>query len=210
MYLNARPEKGIAPGFLMKNEMKRLLTAFALLVCTAAFSQSGGSGFGLKAGINFNTNGKLKIDEVPEISPDTGVGYHIGVWGRIGGVAYMRPELVYTEINSDYDGESFKMRKLDLPVLFGHRFLGIFHGYIGPSFQYVLNTDLGDIDISDVEKEFSMGLQIGGGVNFGRIGIDIRYERGLSPNYLDIDEIEGVRLDTRPTQIILGISFKLI
>lgn len=175
----------------------------------SAFAQAGGSGFGFRAGINFNSNGELKIDEVPEISPDTGVGYHFGIWGRIGGVAYMRPELLYTEINSDYDGDTFKMRKLDLPVLFGHRFLGIFHGFIGPSFQYVLNTDLEDIDISDVENEFSVGLQIGGGVNLGKFGIDIRYERGLSPNYLDIEEIEGVRLDSRPSQIIFGLSYKI-
>jgi hypothetical protein len=179
-----------------------------MILSLASYGQAGGSGFGLKAGINFNTNGDLKIDEVPEISPDTGVGFHVGVWGRIGGVAYMRPELIYTEINSDYDGEKFKMRKLDLPVLFGHRFLGIFHGFIGPAFQYVLNTDLEDIDISDVENEFSVGLQIGGGVNFGKIGIDLRYERGLSPNYLEINEIEGIRLDTRPTQFILGLSYK--
>ncbi|MEJ2162657.1 MAG: porin family protein [Robiginitalea sp.] len=190
--------------------MKNFLSTLLLFVSVAALAQGGGSGFGLKAGINFNTSGELKIDELPDISPDTGVGYHVGVWGRIGSTAYMRPELVYTEINSDYDGESFKMQKLDLPVLFGHKFLGIFHGYIGPAFQYVLSTDLADIDISDVENEFSVGLQIGGGVNFGNLGIDIRYERGLSPNYLDISEVEGIRLDTRPSQIILGLSYKLL
>ena len=191
--------------------MKKVLLTVALVtgLATFAFAQSGGSGFGLKGGINFNSNGELKIDELPDISPDTGVGFHVGVWGRLGGVAYVRPELVYTEINSDYDGDSFKMRKLDLPVLFGHRFLKLFHGFIGPSFQYVLNTRLEDIDISDVENEFSVGFQIGGGLNLGNLGIDIRYERGLSPNYLDIQEVEGVRLDTRPTQIILGLSYKL-
>lgn len=190
--------------------MKRtlLLSALFLVFSLASYGQAGGSGFGLKAGMNFNTNGDLKFDELPDVNPDTGVGFHVGVWGRIGGVAYMRPELVYTEISSDYDGETFKMRKLDLPVLFGHRFLGIFHGFIGPAFQYVLNTDLENIDIGDVENNFTVGLQIGGGVNLGKIGIDIRYERGLSPNYLEIQEIEGVRLDTRPTQFILGLSYK--
>ncbi|MEJ2585710.1 MAG: porin family protein, partial [Robiginitalea sp.] len=171
--------------------MKRTLFIPALLMLFSliSYGQAGGSGFGLKAGINFNSNGDLKINEVPEINPDAGVGFHVGVWGRLGGVAYVRPELVYTEINSEYEGENFdmrklKMRKLDLPVLFGHRFLGIFHGFIGPAFQYILNTDLEDLNISDVEKEFSVGLHIGGGVNLGKIGIDIRYERGLSPNYL--------------------------
>ena len=175
----------------------------------ASYAQGGGSGFGLKAGVNFNTNGDLKINEVPEINPDTGVGFHVGVWGRIGGVAYVRPELVYTEVSSDYDGETFKMRKLDLPILLGHRFLGIFHGYIGPAFQFILDTGLEDINLGDIEKETTLGFQIGGGVNLGKIGIDLRYERGLSPNYIDIigGEIEGIRLDTRPSQIILGLSY---
>ncbi|MGB5405050.1 MAG: outer membrane beta-barrel protein, partial [Robiginitalea sp.] len=116
---------------------------------------------------------------------------------------------VYTQVNSSYDGEDFKMQKLDLPVLFGHRFLKLFHGFVGPSFQYVLKTDLQDIDISDVENEFTVGFQIGGGLNLGKIGIDLRFERGFSPNYVDIlGEVEGVRLDTRPTQWILGVSYK--
>ena len=161
--------------------------------------------------MNFNTNGDLKFNELPDISPDTGVGFHVGVWGRIGGVAYMRPELVYTEISSDYDGETFKMRKLDLPVLFGHRFLGIFHGYIGPALQFILDTGLEDLSLGDIEKETTLGFQIGGGVNLGKLGIDLRYERGLSPNYIDIigGEVGGIRLDTRPSQLILGLSFKL-
>ena len=191
--------------------MKRtiILSALLLLFSLATYAQGGGSGFGLKAGMNFNTNGDLKFDELPDISPDTGVGFHVGVWGRIGGVAYVRPELVYTEVSSDYDGETFKMRKLDLPILFGHRFLGIFHGYIGPAFQFILDTGLEDITLGDIEKETTLGFQIGGGVNFGKIGIDLRYERGLSPNYIDIigGEIEGIRLDTRPSQIILGLSY---
>ncbi len=181
-----------------------------MLFSLATYAQAGGSGFGLKAGVNFNTNGDLKINEVPEINPDAGVGFHVGVWGRLGGVAYVRPELVYTEISSDYDGETFKMRKLDLPILFGHRFLGIFHGYIGPAFQFILDTGLEDISLGDIEKETTLGFQIGGGVNFGKIGIDLRYERGLSPNYIDIlgGDIEGIRLDTRPSQIILGLAYK--
>jgi hypothetical protein len=88
--------------------------------------------------------------------------------------------------------------------------LKIFHGFIGPAFQYVLKTDLQDVDLGDVENEFSVGFQIGGGLNLGKIGIDLRWERGLSPNYADIigEEIAGIRLDTRPTQLILGLSFK--
>lgn len=188
--------------------MKRVFFSALLLFGMATYAQSGGSGFGIRAGLNFNSNGDLKIDEAPDISSDTKVGYHIGVWGRIGGTAYMRPELIYTETSSSYEEETFKMRKLDLPVLFGHKFLGVFHGFIGPAFQYILNTDLGDIDISDVENDITVGLHIGGGVNLGKVGIDIRYETGLGSNFLEVTEVEGVRLDTRPNQFILGLSYK--
>ena len=190
--------------------MKNLLLAGFLLFGLISFAQSGGSGFGLKAGLNFSNTGDLKVDDLANISADTELGYHVGVWGRFGGRAYVRPELVFTQVNSDYAGESFKMQKLDLPVLFGHRFLKLFHGFIGPAFQYVLKTDLQDVDLGDVENEFTVGFQIGGGVNLGKIGIDLRYERGLSPNYVDLigGEIEDLRLDTRPTQLILGLSYK--
>jgi len=190
--------------------MKNLLFAGFLLISLISFAQSGGSGFGLKAGLNFSNTGDLKINEIADLSADGNVGYHVGVWGRFGGGAYVRPELVFTQVNSDYAGDNFKMQKLDLPVLFGHRFLKLFHGFIGPAFQYVLKTDLQDVDLGDVENEFTVGFQIGGGLNLGKIGIDLRYERGLSPNYVDLigGEIEGLRLDTRPTQLILGLSYK--
>ena len=190
--------------------MKNLLFAGFLLIGLISFAQSGGSGFGLRAGLNYSNTGDIKANDLAEISADTKFGYHVGIWGRIGGRAYVRPELVFTQVNSDYSGENFKMQKLDLPVLFGHRFLKIFHGFIGPAFQYVLKTDLQDVDLGDVENEFSVGFQIGGGLNLGKIGIDLRWERGLSPNYADIigGEIEGIRLDTRPTQLILGLSYK--
>lgn len=200
--------------------MKNLLLAGLLLVGIVSFAQSGGSGFGLKAGLNFGNTGSLQIDEFAVITgegenlslidPDGEVGYHFGVWGRFGGRAYLRPELVFTQLNSSYDGENFKMQKLDLPVLFGHRFLKLFHGFIGPAFQYVLKTDLKDVDLGDVENEFSVGFQIGGGVNLGKVGIDLRYERGFSPNFVEIvgGQIENVRLDTRPSQLILGLSYK--
>lgn len=190
--------------------MKNILITVLMLFGCIIYAQSGGSGFGLKAGLNFSGTGDLKFDDVVNISADSELGYHFGVWGRFGGRAYVRPELVYTQVTSSYGEDKFKMNKLDLPVLFGHRFLKLFHGFIGPSFQYVLKTDLENIDISDVENEFTVGLQIGGGVNLGKIGIDLRYERGLSPNYVDLvgEEIQGLRLDTRPTQLILGVSYK--
>ena len=59
--------------------------------------------------------------------------------------------------------------------------LGIGNIFAGPSFQYILSSDFGLNDLSEVSiSNFSLGIQLGGGVEFGRLGIDVRWERSLS------------------------------
>lgn len=188
--------------------MKNVFLAGFLFLGMLSYAQSGGSGFGIKAGLNYSNTGKLEIEDLANIDPDGNVGYHVGVWGRLGKTAYLRPELIYTQTSSDYDGQNFKMQKIDLPVLFGHRFLNIFHGFVGPAFQFVLDTDLKDIELSDVENNTTVGFQIGGGVNLGKLGIDLRYEGAFGSNFVTIiGEDQAARLDTRPSQLILALSF---
>ena len=137
------------------------------------------------------------------------MGYHVGVFGQLGDGFFLRPELIYTKTKSSYDGADFDMSKLDLPVLVGIRFLGIVKAFAGPDFQYILNTDFEDISLGDVENDFTVGLHIGAGVDLGNIGIDLRYERGLSSNEAEFVGLPGQRLDTRTSQFILGLSVKL-
>lgn len=189
--------------------MRRTLFTCLLALCSlAAFSQKR-SGFGIKAGLNFNSNGDYKFDMAPDLSSDTEIGYHLGVFGQLGNDFFLRPELIYTKTKSSYDGDDFDMSKLDLPVLVGIRFLGIARAFAGPDFQYILNTDFEGIDLGDTEKNFTVGLQIGVGADLGNIGIDLRYERGLSSNEAKIVGLPDRRLDTRPSQFILGLSAKL-
>ena len=70
------------------------------------------------------------------------------------------------------------------------------------------------ISINDVESDFTVGLHLGAGVNLGKIGIDLRYERGFSDNEArfintNITELGTSRVDTRPDQLILSLSLKL-
>ncbi len=52
---------------------------------------------------------------------------------------------------------------------------------VGPSFQYILDSDFDINDISNVDADgFTVGLQFGGGVEFGKLGIDVRWERAFS------------------------------
>ncbi|SHH03819.1 outer membrane beta-barrel protein [Flagellimonas flava] len=201
---------------------KTLFIAVLALMGTAAFGQSG-SGFGVKAGISYNKNGDLirTISNSAQNAVEGAegkTGYHFGFWGKLDfPKIYLRPELVYTKTKSTYDvdGDSndYDVSKLDLPVLLGYKLVGPLHIFAGPAFQYTLSNDLGDLEVEDVENDFTVGLNAGVGVNLGKLGLDVRYERGFSKNEAqiisnNITNIEG-RVDSRPSQVIFALSLKL-
>ena len=48
-------------------------------------------------------------------------------------------------------------------------------------FQYVLEQDFDVNDIPEVTGDgFTVGLQIGAGIELGKLGIDVRLERGFN------------------------------
>ncbi|EIJ39196.1 porin family protein [Galbibacter orientalis] len=192
--------------------MKKSILIICLLAGFTSFAQSE-SGFGLKGGLNFNSNGDASIgSDIGDIGSDSQVGFHVGAFGKLDfGTLYVRPELVYTNTNSDYDGDKFKMSKLDMPLLVGLNIVGPLHIFAGPSLQYILDTDLEGVTINDVENDFTVGLNMGVGVNLGeRLGVDLRYERGFSDNEAEFVGLSGTgRIDTRPSQLILSLSVKL-
>lgn len=191
-----------------------LIPLFSLLMVSGLNAQTA-SGFGFKGGLNYNANGKY-FESIGENAknPDRNIGYHLGIFGKVGNRVYFKPELVYTSTKSDYDNETFKMEKIDAPLLVGARILGPISVFGGPAFQYILDTEYEGISINDIEDEFSFGLNFGIGLNFKRVGIDLRYERGFNNNEATFiqnnlgSSLES-RLDTRPDQLILSLSLVL-
>nr|WP_308427545.1 outer membrane beta-barrel protein [Arenibacter certesii] len=190
---------------------KRILMAVFALVSITAFAQKG-SGFGIKGGLNYGANGNyFESAENAYESPKSNVGYHLGVFGKFGDKIYFRPELVYTKMKSEYNNDNFDMSKLDAPLLVGINVVGPLQVFAGPALQYILDTDFKDVEFGDVKNEFSVGLNIGAGISFGNLGIDLRYERGFSKNEVDIVDgvLSGDRIDTRPDQLILSLAISL-
>ncbi|WP_100609863.1 outer membrane beta-barrel protein [Confluentibacter lentus] len=189
-----------------------LLALFLVSISSFTYAQSA-TGFGIKGGLNYNANGDY-FESIGSNAknPDRNVGYHIGLFGKIGTQIYFKPELVYTSTKSDYDNESFEMQKIDAPLLVGIKVLGPVSVFAGPSFQYILDSDFNGITIDDIENDFSVGLNFGIGLNINKLGIDLRYERGFSDNEATFIGNNGVgtsRLDTRPEQLILSLSLLL-
>lgn len=197
---------------IMKN---LILTSIAtLLVSTCIYAQTE-SGFGIKGGLNYNGNGDYFESATNSYqNPDRNLGYHIGVFAKVGTKVYFRPELVYTATKSDYIAGEFDLKKLDVPLLIGLKVLGPLNVFAGPSLQYIIDSDFENATINSIQDDFSVGLNFGIGVSFNKIGIDLRYERGFSDNEAtlinnNISLVNNDRLDTRPDQLILSLSIML-
>jgi len=203
---------------------KTILVATFALLSISAFAQTG-SGFGIKAGLNYNQNGDLNYTQVSNTGEnivsgaDGKVGFHIGFFGKIDlPKIYVKPELVYTKTKSNYSinnsSSDYDISRIDLPVVVGYKLIGPLSIFAGPAFQYTVNNKLKGLKIEDVKNKFTVGLNVGVGVSLGCIGLDVRYERGFSENEASfvnekIPNLDSGKVDSRPSQITFGVSLKL-
>lgn len=200
---------------------KRILVA-TIAFMAMVFYANAQSGFGVKAGLSYNTTGELKefINETGTIIDNKGKGksgYNLGVYGKLDlNPIFLRPELVYTKTTSEYslnsESVNYKMAKLDMPVLVGIKLIGPLSVFAGPAFQYVLDNDLNGLEFNSIENDFSVGLNLGASLEIGRLGLDVRYERGFTKNEVEFSGVGSdviYRLDSRPKQIIFSLSYQL-
>lgn len=192
-----------------------ILLSCALAVFTISAKAQNGNGFGIRAGLNYNANGDyFESASASAKHPDRNVGFHAGLYGKIGDEFYFKPEVVYTQTMSEYGSNAFKMKKIDAPLLVGAKVIGPVSVFAGPSLQYILESKFDGITIKDIKNDFTVGLNFGVGANFDGFGVDLRYERGFSKNeatFIDNHSL-GVppsKIDTRADQLILSISFVL-
>tara|TARA_B100000795_G_scaffold127040_1_gene94718 strand:+ start:2200 stop:2802 length:603 start_codon:yes stop_codon:yes gene_type:complete len=200
--------------------MKKVILILCLVF---GFSQISNAqvAFGIKGGVNYNSNSIKESGTDVFSGAKSKTGYHAGVWLRLKVPVlglYIRPEFVYTNLENEVYYQTaaktttHSFQKIDIPVLFGKKFFGVGNIYIGPSFQYVLASDFNIEDIKNVDSEgFTMGVQFGGGIELGKLGIDVRWERGFSGIESSLVSSTGVdvNFDTRINQIIIGLSYRL-
>lgn len=202
--------------FIKKSDLSKkvYLSVFFVLAIVSSIMAQNGSGFGIKAGVNYNANGDY-FNSVSNTSddPTRAIGYHIGVFGKLGDKLYIKPELMYTKTNSEYALGDYELKRIDAHVLFGLKVLGPVSVFAGPAFQYILDSGFDNAEINTIENDFTVGLNFGIALNFNSVGIDLRYERGFTDNettlILNNSTVNIDRLDTRAEQLILSISVEL-
>ena len=205
------------------NLLKKIVLLIFILSFSISFSQDDDKklSFGFTAGFNYNSNGEYvtegTLTEVSQqFTSEKKTGYHAGIYIQynMSGM-YLRPEILYTKTKSVYDSTDFDQTKIDVPILVGFDIIKPVSLFLGPSVQYVLESTLEDIEVNNIDVESDLGLNFQAGIAIQlhrQIRIDIRYEKGISNNLLKVkDDTNSViaELNTKPEQIILGVSLKL-
>lgn len=200
--------------------MKKIIILLLLVTTmTMAFGQS--AHFGIKGGLNFGATGDVTTIDDQTFSGDNKVGYHVGLLTqfKFAGI-FLQPEVLYTKLTTEYGSDSgvgadYELSKIDVPVFLGFDIIGPLNIKAGPAFQYIVDNELAidTFTTEDPENSFTVGYQIGAGLQLGKFGVDLRYEgafsendTGITSNVTDV-AIDQFTIDSRPTQWILSVSY---
>lgn len=147
-----------------------------------------------------DVNGQKLKDNVKQ-SLDSRTGTSFGAYARIGGSLFIQPEVLYSTkagtfniVRTGTDGQPItesvetKLTSFDVPVLVGIKG-GPIRVMAGPIVSFRVNNNQGLNDalkqytagtLNDAWAKAYYGYQIGGGLDLGRFGLDVRHEGSLS------------------------------
>ena len=195
---------------------KVMLTVLASLVFATSYGQfTLGPKVGLSAS-NIDLD-PLTVNGQTISSGNATAGFHAGVFTRItlGGL-YVQPEALFTssggEIQLDNgilrDIREVEFNKLDVPVMVGTKFAGIFRLQAGPSISILLDAEAEGFEdeIKSGYEDATIGYQAGVGVDLWNLILDVKYEGNLSTFG---NRIFGFETDQRNNQWIVSVGFKL-
>src|SRR3569833_276115 len=194
--------------------MKKILL-FAMCVGIAFVSQAQVT-FGLKGGVNLSNVGGKDAEGAKSL-----IGYHGGIQVGIPLVAgiSLQPELLYSAQGSkvpvEADGEgdeiittkaNVHMNYLSLPLLVQYRHASGFQVQTGPQLSYLLSAKVKangqSEDLKDTFKKTVLAWALGVGYGFadGKIGVNVRYNFGLTKL--------GKATDGEPAGKVYGRNFQ--
>ncbi|MFN3444669.1 MAG: porin family protein [Bacteroidia bacterium] len=200
--------------------MKKII-AVLLVIFFAAKVQAQSIEAGVKAGINVSS-----LSKAPNLGDaNSTTGFVFGGFVRTSAAGFfIQPEILLTQRRGVFTDDSTKLTVtntltyLDVPVLFGYK-LAVFRFSAGPNFQFLMgaNQDAPDIlkDPNFSKDNFnaaSVGIQVGVGVNLGKINLDARYDGSIGDLGKTITTASGkqVSYSTRANMFQLTIGYRIL
>ena len=214
--------------------MKKLI--FAIVVVTFCWqnslsAQSFSFTWGLKGGVSTpdikpDDVNPLKINNIKDSLSikikDANYGWQLGAFARFKtGRFYIQPEVLFNSSSSTYLTTSLNLRNvidsirnesfrnLDIPVMLGFKF-GTLRLNAGPVAHYHLSDSDQLTNLSGYVanfSKFSWGYQAGIGLDFGHVGLDLRYEGNFNQygDYITFGNT-SFAFSQKPTRTILNMS----
>lgn len=190
--------------------MKKITLLLLLVFTTVAHAQ-----IGVKAGLTFNNDEGIfkSVNTAYQQKGKNNVGYHIGVFKefKLAGF-FVEPEILYVTYKNKYLAETneyfdVRYQRVDIPVSVGTTFAKLFKLQAGPVLSYYFKDNIDWKNVSDIKKDdFSIGLQLGAGVEFHKFHVDLRYDFPLSDRQTDFVKNQNLKFQTKNTPKLFHVS----
>ena len=196
--------------------MRNIIGILILFVATSLSAQSG---FGVKAGLTYNADKGLieTMDNTYQKKGDGSVGYHIGVFKRVNLTGfYVQPELMYVNYKNKFENElsrdlEVNYKRIDVPVSIGTSILQLGYIQAGPVLSYYFEDKVDLNEVSQLKQnDIALALQIGGGVEFNNLSVNLRYDFPLGDRQTDWAQSNGLNFKTEssPKLLHVGVGYK--
>lgn len=193
--------------------MKNAILLIIAIVITG-FVKAQDFSIGPKFGVS---QANIKVSGDGYTSGDDKMGYHIGMFVRMGGASiFVQPEFLYTNTGGFIFDENNKatietnFNRLDIPMMVGFKMLGFFRAQAGPIASILLNQSFGNDPITATQnidyRGSTIGYQAGIGLDLGNLILDVKYESSLGKI---AGSVAGFQTDQRQTQLVLSAGFRL-
>ena len=195
---------------------KIILIVISILLISSAVYAQGITAKGIKGGINIAT---FTGDDVEDAESKIGLVFGGFVSYAVNETFCIQPEVLFTMKGVKFSGQGYdviqSLNYIEIPILAklniamdGNAQPNLFFGPaigLNLSATYKFESDFGDDD-GDLEDVSPMdfGIVFGGGVEFGKILIDARYDMGLTS--ID-DSSENFKVKNSVISIMLGMLF---
>ena len=191
---------------------------------------------GLKGGINnymigellhLGPNGGNNVTPTVDtyFAADKGMNIHYGIFLSINyDRFFIRPEIMQTSITNTYPlalkSSEWSASKIDIPLLFGYQLYDPFSIYLGPELSTISNMQLEGLEVDKtplIYNQTMMNINVGFLVDFGSVGVDLRYAYSISKyeeQRIDIVRASygtnvGYLQEYNPNQISLSVFINL-
>lgn len=204
--------------------MNRITLILLFLVC---FSAAKAQEFVLGAKAGLTSTQVIGSDFKSFSSPDNYNGFLVGAYARVGLVGFfIQPEVLFRNLNfsvtnKNNSSASNNLSYVDVPVLFGKKFLKLLRVSAGPNFQFLVNKDITVSNASSAVdpikegdfKNFVLGAQAGVGVDVWKLSFDIRYDFSLTQIGAAaqlVNNNNSVDFSTRASMFQFSVGYRFI